>query len=115
MAGLNMFLRLAGANSARKMLQQIAMGTPIIVAPSVTDTEPIIIGKIPNAPWLGAHFIPKMKLKTPTLAMIGMPFININTVISASTDNVERAITKNIRSDSFSLNFFISPCLPMRE
>jgi hypothetical protein len=55
-----------------------------------------------------------MKLNTPTLAMIGMPLINIKTVISASTDNVERAITKNMRSDNFPLNFFISPRLPMR-
>jgi hypothetical protein len=40
MAGLNMFLSAAGANSAKKILQQMAMGTPIIAAPKVTDTEP---------------------------------------------------------------------------
>jgi hypothetical protein len=47
MAGLNMFLSVTGANSARKILQQMAMGTPRIAAPKVTDTDPTIIGKMP--------------------------------------------------------------------
>ncbi|MPN15198.1 hypothetical protein SDC9_162527 [bioreactor metagenome] len=115
MAGLNMSLNLPGANSARKMLQQIAIGTPRIAAPSVTDTEPTIMGNIPNAPWLGAHFIPKIKLKIPTLAIIGTPFMIINTVISASTESVESAIKRKIRSDNLSFEFFISPPAPMKE
>jgi len=47
MAGLNMFLSFAGAYSAKKILQQMAMGTPTIAAPIVTDTDPTIMGKIP--------------------------------------------------------------------
>jgi len=67
----------------------------------------MIIGKIPNSPLLGAHSIPKTKLKTPTCAIIGAPLIMINTVINANTDIDERANTKNIFLDKFSLNFFI--------
>ncbi len=73
MAGLNIFLMVTGANSAKNMLQQIAIGTPMIAAPKVTDTEPTIIGKIPNSPFPGAHFMPKIKSNKPTFAIIGSP------------------------------------------
>src|SRR5665647_773192 len=103
MAGLTILLNLAGANSAKKILQQRAIGTPIIAAPNVTATDPTIIGKIPYNPWLGAHSMPKTKLNTPTLAIIGMPLTNINIVISANADKAESAIRRNTHPDIFSL------------
>jgi hypothetical protein len=90
------------------MLQHMPIGTPIIAAPSVTDTEPTIIGKMPNLPWLGAHSIPNTKSNTPTLAIMGTPLTIIKTVMSANTDMDDRASAKNMRPDSFSLNFFMS-------
>jgi hypothetical protein len=103
MAGLTMLLMTGGANSARKILQQMAIGTPRMTAPNVTATEPIIIGKMPYKPRLGAHTIPKTKLKTPTLTMIGTPSINMKIVIRAKTDRAERAIRRKIRLVSFSI------------
>jgi hypothetical protein len=107
-AGLTKFLSVTGANSAKKILQQMAIGTPKIAAPRVTDTEPIIIGKIPKAPWLGAHFIPKTKLKKPTLAIIGTPSTKINTVMSARAERAEKAIRRNTGPDTFSQRVFNS-------
>jgi hypothetical protein len=107
MAGLNILLIIGGANSAKNTAQQIPIGTPIITAPMVTVMEPTIIGKIPNKPLLGAHSIPKIKLNTPTCAIIGAPLEMINTVINANADIDERASRKNIFLDKCSLNFFI--------
>jgi hypothetical protein len=59
----------AGANSARKMLQHIPMGTPMAAAPKVTEKEPTIIGNTPNFSWLGAHSSPNTKSKNPTFAL----------------------------------------------
>jgi len=115
MAGLTMLLTARGANSARKMLQQTAMGTPRTAAPKVTDIEPIIIGKIPYAPRLGAHSMPKTKFTRPTLAIIGNPSIKIKAVMSARVDNVERAIRKNMRPVVLPIDLFTFPYQQQRE
>jgi hypothetical protein len=90
-----------------KMLQQIPTGIPIKAAPSVTETVPTIIGKIPNCPWLGDQFIPKIKLNSPTSAISGIPLTNIKTVIITNAEIVDSANIKNTRPESFSLNFFM--------
>jgi len=73
----------------------MATGTPMIVALRVTKIVPMIMGKIPYCPRLGAHFMPKTKSKNPTFAMSGTPTIKMKTVITARAARATSAITKN--------------------
>jgi len=112
-AGRKILLSEAGANSVKNIAQQIPIGTPRSAAPSVTVTEPIIIGNIPNSPCPGDQDIPNIKLINPTSAMIGKPLTMIKIVISASADIDENASAKNIYFDRFSRNFFKTVTVPL--
>jgi hypothetical protein len=76
----------------------------MITAPNVTVTVPMIIGKIPYSPRLGAHDIPKIKFHTPVSAIMGTPLAIINIVIRARAEIDESANIIKTEADNFSLN-----------
>jgi len=89
-AGFNILCNHFGQTSAIKIDVKIPIGTPTITAPTVTASEPIIIGNIPNVAGVleGAHFCPNKKSPIPYSSIKGTPpaKIKIQIKIIATTD-----------------------------
>ena len=60
-------------NSDKKIAVRTPIGTPIRNEPKVTTREQHIKGNIPNIPFEGAQFSPKIKLNIPISEMAGIP------------------------------------------
>jgi hypothetical protein len=72
-----------GAISARNMAQNTPNGTAIKRERTVIPRLPMIMGKIPYSPLVGAQSIPNRKLKKPVLSIAGIPSLNTNKIIRA--------------------------------
>jgi hypothetical protein len=90
------------------MAQRRAKGTPKIIAPIVTSKEPMIIGRIPNFPLVGAHFNPAMNSQTPVLRIIGKPSKKIKKVINIKAEIEDKAMIKRVYLINFSLKSIMS-------
>ncbi|KXB65213.1 hypothetical protein HMPREF1863_01721 [Aedoeadaptatus coxii] len=62
-----------------KIAVNTPMGTPIIIEPKVTITEPKIMGKIPKLAGVdvGRHSFPRIKWLGPVFKIKGTPFLKI--------------------------------------
>ena len=72
-------------------------GTPIIIAPAVTYTDPAIIGRIPKLEGesCGFQLVPIRNSTAPILPMAGQPFINIKKHIKNTAKIDMQADIKN--------------------
>jgi len=84
---------------------KIPVGTPIMIAPMVTNIDPTIIGKIPKLEGLfdGAQFVPNKNFVTPYFAINGRPFAKIKKQIRSIATIAIAALRKNMALNRSSL------------
>jgi hypothetical protein len=70
------------------------------------------MGRMPNEPFVGAHFAPSRKELRPSRSIIGVPSMNTKTAISASTAREERAAMNSSFSMTNSRSLMSATPLP---
>jgi len=96
-----------GTYSLRKKATDTPSGAPIIIAPKVTHSDAVIIGKIPYFPNCGCHSFAKRKFFNPYLNIKGSPSLKIKRAISSNADIAENAAAINNLFTVFSPTNFI--------
>jgi hypothetical protein len=88
-----------GAISAKKIAHARPRGPPIAIAPTVTMSDPTMIGNIPHAPLarlsVGTHLLVVRKLG-PTSIRKGTPLLKTKTMIKKIAQTVEIAHNSKI-------------------
>ncbi len=99
MTGLTSRRVRGGENCVSTIAQARPKSTPMTSAPTVTISEPTIMGRMPKLFSEGYQSMPARKLLKPYLNMMGVPSMKMKAVMTASTETAENATARKRQPD----------------